>query len=103
MNFHVGQKVVAVGYKKDGSHVPPSIANLPQIGNIYTIRAINVWPTITIVRLYEVDNSHLLSLHQYAGQIEPGYDARAFRPLVTRKTNISIFKRMLTPSPEKVA
>lgn len=32
-----------------------------------------------------------------------GFDARFFRPVVSRKTDISIFKAMLTPKTEQVS
>ena len=102
MNFHVGQKVVCVDDK-----IPcRSLAN----GSIYTIRwfGLHVDPhfgTNLCVRLAEInprpEESELLKDYPEALADVPYYASR-FRPLVTRKTDISIFKRMLTPNQEKV-
>lgn len=97
MSFRVGQKVVAVGY--DIHYDPNSImwrhpkAAYPEIGGVYTIRQINVWAKYTLVLLHEVDNQHMLAI--VGGKIEPGWDSRAFRPVIEHKTDISVFHRIL--------
>lgn len=96
--FRVGQKVVCVNHRGSayGHKKTPVAAILPDIGGIYTIRAIITRPLATIVLLEEISNTHL----GYA--VEPGFNAAAFRPAVERKTDISIFTRMLTPKTEEV-
>lgn len=96
-NFHVGQKVVRIG----GNAITTVPAIYPEIGQVYTIRAIdNHGSGHVLIRLQEIDNSHMVP--QY-GSIEPGFQAQFFRPIVTSKTDISIFKAMLTPSKQPVA
>lgn len=94
-NFTVGQKVVRVG----GNARPNVPAVWPEIGKIYTVRAINVWDYGVLLHLHEIDNSHMVP--EYS-RIEPGFQAQFFRPVIQRKTDISIFKAMLNPSKEGV-
>jgi hypothetical protein len=93
LDWHVGMKVVCVDDDADWTYHAPIKA-----GQTYTIRS--VWPhpyTAEIgVCLREVTNP----VHPEAG-IEIGYEARRFRPLVARKTDISIFTQMLTGSKQK--
>lgn len=103
MTFYVGQKVVCVGGKYRGDIPRPDAeangAIYPRRGNIYTIRTINVWPGKTLVTLHECNNAHLVKI--FGGGIEPGFNARGFRPVVDRKTDISIFTKMLNPKKAK--
>lgn len=94
-NFRVGQKVVCISKGK------MSCANLdalryakpqPKYGVVYTVRAINVWPDRTLLRFEEIDNSHMIPRF---GKIEPGFNAKLFRPVVARKTSIEVFHRIL--------
>jgi hypothetical protein len=85
MAFRVGQKVVCI---KDGpwkSNVPPASPPRahPQKGDICQI---------TWTEMYEGD--HFLAFKEF-GDLDL-FLADHFRPLVTRKTDISIFKKMLT-------
>lgn len=100
--FQVGQKVVRVGSKTIGGHTL-RVRNFtyPKIGEVCTVATINHWPYGTIVTLREHDNSHLIRHEHNRSGYEPGFDARAFRPLVERKTDISIFTKMLD-SKEKI-
>lgn len=105
--WYVGQKVVRVpvddSLRRGHSLLrDKATKGVPQIDEIYTIRAINVWPTNTILRFYEFDYSHLIGVG--GSTIEPGWDSRGFRPVIERKTDISIFTRMLdgTKLPERV-
>jgi hypothetical protein len=84
--FHVGQKVVCVN--------SAGAKNLVE-GHVYTVTWIGNWPArsgldgaivMTGLSLAEVEAEGI------------GFDARRFRPLVTRKTDISVFKAMLKPS-----
>ncbi len=96
MMFRVGQKVVGIGYNCGGDRdkLPPG-ANMPAVGSVYTIRSINEWSDVTLITLQEVDNRHLIGFDGYS--LEPGYNIRAFRPIVERKTDISALKALLVP------
>ncbi|WP_334154722.1 hypothetical protein [Agrobacterium pusense] len=101
-NFTVGQKVVMVEAYKP--HVYERAADegvtLPTKGTVYTIRGMEPgegWHVgMTFIWLEELHNAPSLD------GIEPNWDASLFRPLVERKTDISIFKAMLNPSKEQV-
>lgn len=84
MTFRVGQKVVCVRALLTENVIKD---------RIYTISAVNTELGKRFVGL--VENKH------YSGDPAPWFADR-FRPLVERKTDISIFTSMLTPSPEKV-
>lgn len=95
MTFRVGQKVVRIG---DGSfRANPKAAaagySAPVIGDVVTIRAINAWRDKTILTFEEHDNRHLLKVGCYP--FEPGFCSTAFRPIVERKTDISVFTEIL--------
>lgn len=90
MAFYVGQKVVCIHEPRASQIAKWPGSHWPHKGGVYTIRAINVWPTETLLRLAELDNSHFT-----ISRIEPGFDASHFRPVVERKTDISIFTKML--------
>jgi hypothetical protein len=87
--FYVGQKVVCVvKYKRlyEAQH-GPSDAPFPAEGSIYTIAHIEParspkWGAEWFVNLSDLG---------WCAQ----YDVRAFRPLVERKTDISIFQSIL--------
>lgn len=99
-NFRVGQKVVCV----DDQWHDENWAGFPcplNVGKVYTIKKIGAsektvfmgkkgYPSLT---LHEVD-------HPYGDFA--GFAHDRFRPVVERKTDISIFKALLTPSKEKV-
>lgn len=101
MNFRVGQKVIRVGNASPGAvKIPAGYGHTyPRKGEIVTIKTINHWPLWTLLTFVEHDNSHLIQL--FGSQFEPGFEAKAFRPLVERKTSIEIFTRMLNPSKER--
>ena len=93
MTFRVGQKVVCI-------HQPKSAiakqwmelgANYPSKNSIYTIRDIVSFPDGSSgFLLQELWNDHL------GYKPEPAFDACHFRPIVERKTDISVFTKMLT-------
>jgi hypothetical protein len=89
--FRVGQKVVCVNDGPSRFNGQPS--NLVR-GNVYTIKAswLHWLWGLPVVLLDEID--------------PPGtndsFDSTRFRPIVERKTNISIFKKILTPKREKL-
>jgi len=97
--FHVGQKVVCVG--TDGTLRVDWEALVayykiarPSRGSIYTIRDIRVGRVRQHVRLVEIINPK--AKFSDAPDQEPWFWAEAFRPIVDRKTDISIFTEMLT-------
>ena len=101
MAFHVGQKVVCV----DDIFSPSWLMapNLPKRGHLYTIRECLIHdfpadgPTPCIL-LNEVRNDRR---RWASGRVyEPPFWTERFRPVVERKTSISIFIRMLTPKKE---
>jgi hypothetical protein len=85
--FRVGQKVVCVDAK---GGIDPK----PVEGTIYTIRQTLASPILGIpsVRLQEL----ICPTETFTGQ-EGFFYALRFRPIVERKTDISIFTKMLTP------
>jgi len=103
--FRVGQKVVCIEtWSLNGTGYGDEIG--PIEGKIYTIRSIGVgfnshYPDRLQVRLVEISNESRL----YGGdraKYEPAFGAYRFRPVVERKTDISIFKAMLTPKRSNV-
>lgn len=96
-NFRVGQKVVCVSEWKRIGGFGGEIG--PIHGEVYTIREVGFlhpdFPRMVTVRLDEIANEVWLGF-------ETCFAATRFRPVVQRKTDISIFKALLTPSKEKV-
>lgn len=97
MTFRVGQKVVRVGSDGGGMISKEDAARMgysyPEMGEVVTIRTLNVWPLMTILTFHEHDNSHVQ--RQLDSAWEPGFNAAAFRPLVERKTDISFAHEIL--------
>ncbi len=93
MNFRIGQKVVCVAPPPAGGWIGCVV------GEIYTIRSMQVCP---------VEKQLGLRLHGITLPIcslggEGAFYATRFRPVVERKTDISIFVKMLHPSTQKVS
>lgn len=105
-HFQVGQKVVCI----DDSE-PDFISTVAQVvggmdglrkGATYTIRSVFVDPfyNAVCVRIVEIQR---LPLSVVRGvRYEGGYDPARFRPVIERKTDISIFTALLTSQPEQV-
>lgn len=103
MAFRVGQKVVCVDAGGDLDGRSPGIwAKGEEIvdGQIYTIHSMFPHPAdgVLCLRLHEVkrDPAALIMWGH------DGYAASRFRPVVERKTDISIFTAMLNPSHNRV-
>jgi len=102
MTFRIGQKVVCVD---DFWEAPPAADHLirPQKDQVYTVRDLAPgWISSNgpAIRLEEIINRK--TLWQKSGFCELAFKTSRFRPLVERKTDISIFTAMLTPSPKYV-
>lgn len=86
MGFHIGQKVVCVADKNGNYGIPE-----PSRGEICTIDNIYVTPCGKLTL-------EILEYPQDGGNWSyPGWLASCFRPVHERKTDISIFQRMLLP------
>ena len=103
MAFYVGQRVICVEdrpgiYTSPNAFVgafDPDMDGLKS-GAIYTVRAVGIceiWkkPAVWLSEIYR---------EPYDG-IEVGYSPKRFRPIVERKTDISIFKAMLNPASQR--
>lgn len=94
MTFHVGQKVVLVGWIQSGVNSWKTAlpeARYPNVGDVYTVRAIKPWKKTAVLLLEEIDNSHL------GFGLEPGFRKEFFRPAVEPKADASV----LTVTPRR--
>jgi hypothetical protein len=102
--FYVGQKVCCVGLGgKQGNMTPQQAAlhriNLPVVGKIYTVESIFTAPGgRECLRLVELKNGHVPTT---TGDVL-GFVSYMFKPVVERKTDISIFKAMLNPKTAEI-
>lgn len=101
--FHVGQKVVCVDVSGFGPFYANSDGmNYPVLGTVYAVREIAIFENEPHLLLCDLRNDSDWNCRD--GQTrEPGFEAWRFRPIVSRKTNISIFEAMLTDAPAKVS
>ena len=98
-NFRVGQKVVCIDdEEREG---PGEYTVLPVKGRVYTVRGVASWQWNSGVSGVGVYLEELYRPLTSFGEAPWGCDR--FRPVVERKTDISIFKAMLTPSKEQVS
>lgn len=97
MAFYVGQKVECIGHPETVHSYYGEI--IPEVGAIYTVRNIHFIKDREQLRFVEIVNP----INYYdSGPDECCFTAKFFRPIVERKTDISIFKAMLTPKSEEV-
>jgi hypothetical protein len=103
-NFHVGQKVVCVDDLTNNTN-----EKLPEInaGHVYVIRRIG---RIHVPSIGYLDTEESLWLEGvdrhikvHSISVDLGFRHSRFRPAVTRKTDISIFKAMLNPSKQRIS
>jgi hypothetical protein len=105
--FHIGQKVTPIGRQLSESETLNFNAALkhgvvfPKKGEVYTVREATVVTRSTgeevlVLRLCEIHNKRMKFTNGKIGEI--GFNADCFRPVVERKSDISIFKAMLNPS-----
>lgn len=95
INFHVGQKVVCI---QGATHKTSAVDDFrPMTGGIYTVRG------------YVIGSFPRLLLEEYvhpeiwSDGFEWGWNATRFRPLVSRKTDISIFTDILTTKKTRIS
>lgn len=105
MTFHVGQKVVLATHE-----VPASAQHQLRrkggwsakmyIGSIWTIRDIDARyiPFFGFPALRFEEHAGTIRHVAGYGDIESGFPAPCFRPVTERKTDISIFKKLLQPN-----
>jgi hypothetical protein len=100
VTFRVGQKVVCVDDEAHQKFTPfPARSDLEGLaeGEIYTVSYVGVRLGVKVVRILEIKRSWNSFIDE-----ENFYAAARFRPVVERKTDITCFKEMLTPSPVTV-
>lgn len=105
MNFRVGQKVVCIG--TDGT---PNVdweewvsywkIARPSRGSVYTVRDIRAGADRQHIRLVEIINP--TAEFSDAPPQEPWFWASAFRPIVERKTDITVFTEILRKATKPV-
>jgi hypothetical protein len=98
MSFHVGQKVECVRDLRD-SFFDDHPARWPdhiRQGCVYTVRGFFLMGAIPALYLEEY-----VAPVSFAGH-ELAFEAENFRPIVEKKTDISIFTSLLNPSLEEV-
>lgn len=107
MTFHVGQKVVCVDddetryrvFAAAGLHFDGNLNGLKK-GAVYTVRAVGhyaPYPGLLCLWLVEIERPIIHLIQIVHG--EAPYVAARFRPVVERKTDISIFVAMLDRAP----
>lgn len=94
MSFHVGQLVECIDDSMPPGSTRRESAQYPIVGHVYTVRDVVPDGLITLLRLAEIDNSHLKSAIG-----EPGFGSDHFRPLTEQR--LAIFRRLLAPIPKQ--
>ncbi len=93
MMFRVGQKVVCISEQHNKDYFT---CEVPLLDCVYTVRDLDD----DGIRLVEIRNRIMLTqntITRALANLEPSFWQIDFRPIVERKTDISVFKRMLTP------
>lgn len=98
MAFYIGQRVECVDADPECGRIFWPGEQL-RLGQIYTVAAIVDNPSgYAAIAIREVPRHSIAVSHGYRG-----FKASRFRPIVERKTDISIFKAMLNPSKQEVS
>jgi hypothetical protein len=98
VNFRVGQEVECI----DGTPNPDGFSTFyPVKGLVYTIRAIHIEPHIADCGILLEEIVNPLTQWADAPACEWPFASRRFRPIVSRKTDISTPEALLTPSDPK--
>lgn len=88
----VGDKVVCVSeFSKSEQHEPWE--TFPVLGGVYTIR--DIFPRQSGIYLVFEEIVNPKAHYGDSGFTEAKFSARRFRPVTPRKTDISVFERML--------
>lgn len=99
LDWKVGDKVVCVKQYDFNAAVMLPTDTLPVEGGIYTIREIGClhpnYPKAAAIRLREIRNRQVMRI-ETGTAIELFFFASRFRRVQPRKTDISIFQRLLT-------
>ena len=99
MSFHVGQKVVCVNAEWDDPHWCKFTPNRPVAGGVYTIREIHsAFPHRVGFYLDELPNPVVIWVERTG---EGAFLSTRFRPVIERKTDISVFTALLNPANHK--
>jgi hypothetical protein len=90
MTFRVGQKVCRIGGGSKSRVTLPPLHEPVTVSNVFVTH----WGNINIeIAEYPAPE---------CAEFVAGFHSKYFRPVVERKTDISIFQRMLTPNKETV-
>jgi len=96
--FHVGQKVVCINNKADAGFVWVK-GTRPTLNAIYTVRAVGITTYNNVgLRLNEIILSGYHCCYSHKRFEDAFYRADRFKPVIEKKTDISIFTQLLTPS-----
>ena len=97
-NFRIDQRIVCIDDDWGLAPLCGQVQHWPKKGDVYTVRAIIVNGSNgkVFIRLREIVNPETDKHH------EAEFWAECFRPVVERKTDISVFQRLLQPNPENV-
>ncbi len=97
--FYVGQNIICIDNSASAKYHHPgylvmnhNFHGLKQ-GGIYTVRDVVEYLETPCLYLKEI-------IREFVPKVETGFSFLRFRPIVDRKTDISIFEKMLKP--EKV-
>lgn len=96
IQFHVGQKVVFVdeaGLTTRERKIALYGIKYPDVSGTYIVREVLIWDGRPCIRLCEITNPKVL--YENEGESEQAFAAWRFRPVIERKTDISIFTEML--------
>lgn len=103
--LEVGQKVVCIQecWRWHTMDIRTWGFTVPVVGKVYTIREVVLNATtdggcIPCLRLVEIVNPPLPSPPCHEGNREPAFAHFAFKPLEEKKTDISVFQKMLLPT-----
>lgn len=101
MAFFVGQKVVCIDNTLGGGVILKEGETVPALETVYTVRAIVDWGPEYDSQLLLVEIVNPVCRWWSGEWREGAFNVRRFRPVVERKTDISIFTAMLTPKKVK--
>ena len=96
MSFSIGQKVICVARHPEWE--ANGVENIPEVGKIYTVRALGQTEGILLEEIHN-DPPPDYSMEFLTGEVVPPTEDEfwqcRFRPVVERKTDISLFRKIL--------